>query len=60
MVNTHTPGMETEENNMVDLRSYYEVVGDVIIAMRVNHSDGTAFIKITLPEEMEYVAEDYL
>ena len=43
-----------------DLRSYYEVVGDVIIAYRVNHSDKTAFIKVTLPDEQEYIAEDYL
>jgi hypothetical protein len=57
MVNTQKIN---EENNMVDLRSYYEVVGDVIIAYRINYTDKTAFVKITLPDEMEYVAEDYL
>jgi hypothetical protein len=40
--------------------TYYRVCGDVIIVYRVNHTDKTAFIKVSLPDEMEYVAEDYL
>jgi hypothetical protein len=40
--------------------TYYSCVGDVIIAYRVNYTDKTVFVKITLPDEMEYVAEDYL
>lgn len=44
---------------MSDIKSFYEVVGDVIIVYRVNFTERTAFIKVTLPDEQEYIMEDF-
>jgi hypothetical protein len=35
----------------LDIGTYHEVVGDVIITWRVNFTDRTAYVKISLPDE---------